>query len=249
MTSRRNFLQSIAALCAAGGVAPQVAAQIEECELDGSARDGVGLLVQCIHIYGAEAVAEAIIASPGPVDARAIKRELNRTRQRLRRQRTASERRERHAGDQVLYRGPLAISWPIGVDCREVRSGVTRHQVAVGTVDRDYAIHGIGVPAADRDQVVECEPVAAGRIERHVDEVDQRAVTIPRGSRVVIDTRHGCHSVMAAEVVRTARGQMRLHLWAGATAWESEDPPPELRGGTAYESVADRTVGLMGLPL
>ncbi len=249
MKSRRNFLQSIAALCAAGGVAPAVAAQIEDRTLDTDDQDAVGTLVKCIHIYGEQATAEAIVASDGPVDARAIRRELNRSRQQLRRQRKARERRERHGGDQVMYRGPLAVFWPIGVDCREVRSGVSRHTVAVGTVDRDYAIDGIGVAAPERLQRVYVEPANAGRIDRHVDEVDQRAVTIPRGSRVVIDTRHGCRDVMAAEVIRTGRGEMRLHLWSGATSHESDDPPPQLRGGVVYETVARRDTGLLGLPL
>jgi hypothetical protein len=245
MRTRRGFLGSIAALCAGAGVAPELVQQVETAQLDG-ALDAVGVLVQCIHIHGAEATAAAIVAQTGPVDAYQVRRTLRRTRRRQVRARDAAERRERHSGDEVLYRGPLRIEQPI--DGREVRSAVTRHRVLVGHTDREYSIDGIGIAAEARPDRTYTD-LDGDRLAVERETVYTRSVVVPRRTRLVCDLRRGMADVMACELVRTARGEHRMHLWTGATAVESDDPP-RLRGGVAYETTEDGPrVGLLGMPV
>ncbi len=243
--TRRGFLGSIAALCAGAGVAPEMIEQMQAAELDGGT-DGVGVLIQCIHIYGAEATAAAIVAQTGHVDAYEVRRILRRTRRRQVRAREAADRRERHSGDEVLYRGPLRIEQPI--DGREVRSAVTRHRVLVGHTDREYSIDGIGIAAEARPERTYTD-LDEDRLAIERETVYTRSVIMPRGTRLVCDLRRGMADVMACELVRTARGEHRLHLWTGATAIESDDPP-RLRGGVVYETSEDGPrVGLLGMPV
>ena len=246
MTSRRGFLSSIAALCAGAGVAPELILQVEAADMDGGT-DAVGVLVQCIHIFGAEATASAIVAQTGPVDAYQVRRTLRQHARRAKRARESSERRERHNGDEVLYRGPLRIEQAI--DGREVRSAVTRHRVLVGQTEREYRIDGIGICAASRP-VRTYSDLDGDRLTVDRETIDTRSAVVPRGTRLVCDLRRGFADVMAAELVRTARGEYRLHLWLGATACDSDGEIPRLRGGVVYETTDDGArVGLLGLPL
>jgi hypothetical protein len=242
--SRRSFLTHIATLCGAAGVAPDLLEQVGAAELIDD-NDAVRILIKAIDIYGAEDVAREIVAIDGPVDAREILRRLNRVRQRSIRQRKASERRQRHAGDEVLYRGPLVIHQEF--QGRECRSAV-RHRVQVGKTDRDYVIEGIGIPASIRPRR-ESLDVDGIHVVRDAESVDTRSLTIPAGSRVLIDLRRGIYETMACEVVRTGSGQIRLHLWVGATSYEADGEPPRLRGGVVYETTGGPAVGLLGLPL
>jgi hypothetical protein len=246
MRTRRGFLGSIAALCAGAGVAPELIEQMEAAELDGGL-DAVGVLVQCIHIHGAEATAGAIVEQPGPVNAYQVRRTLRQTHRRAKRARDASERRERHGGDEVLYRGPLRIEQPMAG--QTVRSAVTRHRVLVGQTEREYSIDGIGVPAAVRP-VREYSDLDGDRLAVERETVGTRSAIVPCGTRLVCDLRRGIADVMAAELVRTARGEHRLHLWQGATGCDSDGEIPRLRGGVVYETTDDGPrIGLLGMPL
>lgn len=225
-TTRRGFMGIFSAALAAAGVDAATTDRIASLDVPGG---DVARLVKLIDLHGPQAVAEQLLLQPGPVDVTALNRHFNR----VVRHRSAAKRRERHAGTEVLYRGPVRL-WQSfatteyrGVH-RKVRAGYTEH---------DLTLTGIGVPAAGRDE-------AAPSV---------RQVDIPRGSRILFDSRHGlAHDVWAAEVTRQHDGFMRLHLWQGATArqWDEDefDALPLLTGG-AYETPGGRTVGLLGLPL
>jgi len=250
MTTRRSFIGSIAAICGAAGVPAATLAAIEQRELSGGT-DAIGILVQCIHIYGAESTAAAILASSGPVDAIDIRRQLRRIARRQRRADSAAERRERHANDEVLYRGPVQLDQVFtGRDGREVRSA-NRRRVLVGSTDREYVLSGIWLPLERHQRrVVDIDVARDGSLDRHIDVVETRAISLPRGSRVLIDLRHGIRHVMACEVIRTAHGQMRMHLWTGRTGTSDDmDTVPRLHGGVVYESRTERVIGLLGLPV
>lgn len=161
------------------------------------------------------------------------------------RARKRAERQSRHAGNEVLYRGPVQVWQDIASGGRRVYSAA-RHRVIVGVADREYAITGIGLPRPDDPVVVRDEdtghPVG-------VEGPRTRSVTIPAGSRILIDMRHGLRPIMACEVVRTAGGRIRLHLWSGAAARSDDPTTPRLSGGVVCETGSQRAVGLLGLPL
>lgn len=166
-------------------------------------------------------------------------------RNRASRARQSAKRRERHAGNEVLFRGPVRL-WQqfTGRECRSV----ARHRVLVGVTDIEYAITGIGVPRPLDAIVVRDDdtghPVAVEG------ERATRTVVIPAGARVLIDLRRGMHAVMIAEVVRTADGRTRLHLWWRDGLYQDDETTPQLRGGVVYESpTSERAVGILGLPL
>lgn len=247
MTSRRGFLGALGSLLGAAGVgtAAEVVAAVESAGEIPPTGD-VATIVFLIDRFGGQAVAERIVSmtATGSFTVAALLRDMRRTAQREKRARKASERRERHGGDEVLYRGPLRI-WQ-QFSGREVRSQITRRRVLVGDTDREYAIAGIGVPHEERRSIVERDDDG---MLLPVETVRTRSLTIPAGSRVLIDLRRGLADVMAAEVVRTADGRMRLHLWLGAVRREHDDSTPLLRGGV-FEIAGDaRTVGLLGLPI
>lgn len=220
MTTRRTFLGALAgALGTAGASAMPI---LERQSMDAT---DIGLLVWCIDTFGPEAVAEEIVRQNYKTGARGIKRALEKDRRRKIRHRKAAQRRERHAGDVVIYRGPLSIHQQM--DGREVTSSHA-HRVLVSEATADMVVVGIGQPDGST-----------------------RSVDIPRGSRILVDTRRGTRDIMGAEVVETASGDRRLHIWSGATADRIEDGDtcPELRGGTIWESNSSETTGLLGLPL
>lgn len=220
MTTRRNFLGAALTALTGTAVYSQVEATLADDELPA---DDVGKLLRWIDIYGAEAVATEIVAV-GRLDLQEIKRRLNRQQRRDRRHADRAKRRERHAGDEVLYRGPLRLWQRYGTHA--VLSS-HRHIVHVTETDVEHVIADIGVAGQDAS----------------------RSVSIPAGSRLLIDARRGMSDVMATEVVRTARGVIRWHLWLSNVVIDGPDTCPVLRGGVAYESHGSRETGLLGLSL
>jgi hypothetical protein len=244
LITRRSFAGALSSMFAGAGVAAEVVHALTERTMAGD----VATLVKCIDLFGAQAVAELIMETPGDVDPAAILRKANRQRNKRRRHEAAARRREAHAGTEVLYRGPLRVAQTM--DGREVRSSVTRRRVWVGNTDREYVIRGIGVPRDARKAIVDINVERDGSIVRDVETVEVRNVTVPRGSRVLIDMRHGMrHEVWACELVRTRAGHVRLHLWQGATGRTLDETTPSLAGGVVYVTSETRRVGLLGLPL
>jgi len=247
---RRQFVGLVTGLFSGAGLGATETSQLDGCQLVGD----VDTLVRAIDYYGPRAVAERILASPGDVDPAQILRDLRRQRNRDLRARRAGERRERHAGSEILYRGPLLVRQR-GLVERHVRSQVTRHTVAVGETTELLAICGIGIATPERREVVADVDVRRdGSVSRDVVQVSTRDITIPRGSRVLLDTRRGWeHEVWAAELLVTAQGQHRLHLWQGATAYIADaEALPRLAGGVicATSAASPASVaGLLGLPL
>lgn len=186
------------------------------------------------------------LAGDGPFTLADFCRRVCLYRNRAARARQSALRRERHAGNEVLYRGPLRL-WQqfTGRECKTV----SRHRVLVGATDREYAIRGIGVPRPLEAVVLRDEdtghPIGSSEDERAA-----RSVVIPAGSRVLVDLRRGIHAVMIAEVVRTADGRTRLHVWSRDGLYQDDETTPQLSGGVVYETpTSDRAVGLLGLPL
>lgn len=218
MSSRRNFLSStLCGLFAAQGL------DVGQPEL--APGSDLAKLVKLIDLHGPKAVGEQILAQSGRIDVAEINRHFNRVQRHWR----AAKRRERHAGNETLYRGPVEI-WQTFCT-RLAVSEVTRHKVYVGDSSSDLEITGIGVPGTS----------------------ETRSVAIPAGSRILFDGRHGLeHQHWASEVVQLHDGLIRLHLWQGRTAYEPDPDrqPPFLRGG-AYETQSQSrpAVGLLGLPL
>lgn len=244
IADRRQMLGGLLAAMSDG-----LCALDDDGRVSGVPRQGTdaSLLAWCVGRWGADAVADALVASLAEresFDARDIKQRLDRESRKQARRARAGERRERHAGNETLYCGPLVLTQSFGGrECRTAH----RRRVLVGITDRDYVITGIGRPAclietlADRDddgeRIVERGPTT-------------RAVEVPAGSRVLIDLRRGLSECMACEVVRTADGRTRLHVWLPAQAYEWDDTTPRLAGGVAWETPAqERVVGLLGLPI
>jgi len=239
MATRRDFVRGIMAALAGG-----------ESVLDGGEplTGDAALLGWCLQTFGDEPVCDGIAAllREGKFTVRELKRRLQRVKQRERRQAKSSKRRETHGGDEVLYRGPVELVQQFsGRECRSIH----RRAVLVGVTDQDYTIRGIGIPAAHRvpvayrddDLQTVTEPAPA-----------TRDLTIPQDSRVLIDLRRGLADVMACEVVRTADGRTRLHLWRAAQdrPVKDGDTLPRLAGGVVYETAGEQpVVGLLGLPL
>jgi hypothetical protein len=260
MTSRRGFLGSIAALCAGAGVAPTLAAQVEAAELDGGL-DAVGVLVQCIHIHGADATAAAIVGQPGPVDAYQVRRVLRQQARRAKRARDAWERREAHAGDEVLFRGPVCIDDWTALLGHWHPSPSRRYDVARTLCE--WAIYGRLAPRPEGYRRVERD----GRLLGWAPDCDDYPIDdivlpvlppllIAAGSRVLISTRNGGQATtMACEVLHTGEGFHRVHLWRRAQEWVQDTPIAVLAIagqdlGRRYETTEDGPrVGLMGLPL
>lgn len=253
MIGRRGFVGGmLAGLMGAAGAAPQVVERVTEAAESCPRVDGdLGRLTWILDTYPADVVAAGMIAEMAggsPLDIQSLWRRLNRERRRERRHSERAARRERHAGNETLYHGPLAIRQAF--DGREVRSAA-RRRVLVGETDREYVIDGIGVPMIERpaatyerdDDGVTLIPCEARRA---------RSLTIPAGSRVLIDLRHGLRDVMACEVVCTRDGRVRLHLWTGRDGRLEDETTPTLRGGVAWSgvsSMATQRLGLLGLPL
>lgn len=255
ISSRRSFVAAVIAALAGGGAAAASVASASEA-LDGVdvLSDDVGRLCRAIELGGAELAASIMVrlANAGQFSGEATLREVNRHRRRDYRARKAAKRRERHGGDEVLYRGPLRIG-PLNLDgTRDVRSEVTRRRLLIGQTDREITISGIGIPFESRN-IERPVPDCHGLESEYVDDMDReqrcRAVTVPAGSRIVVDMRRGLCEVMACEVIRTDRGQHRIHLWVGATGRETSDETPRVAGGVIYESPTTREIGLLGLPL
>lgn len=253
MIGRRGFVgRMLAGVMGAAGAAPQIVEQVAEAAESCPRIDGdLGRLTWVLDAYPADVVAGAMIAEMAggaPLDIQSLWRRLNRERQRERRHSERAARRERHAGNETLYRGPLAIRQVF--DGREVRT-VARRRVRVVETDREYVIDGIGVPVVERpaatyerdDDGVTLIPCEARRT---------RSLSIPAGSRVLIDLRHGLRDVMACEVVRTRDGRIRLHLWTGRDERPEDETTPTLRGGVAWvgaSSMEPERLGLLGLPI
>lgn len=244
---RRGFVRGMMAALAGAPVA--VAATGEATTESGEPLTGdAALLGWCLQTFGDEPVCDGIatLLREGQFTVRELKRRLQRTKNKARRQAKSSKRRETHGGDEVLYRGPVELVQQFsGRECRSIH----RRAVLVGATDQKYTIRGIGIPSAQRvpvayrddDLQTVTEPATA-----------TRDLTIPQDSRVLIDLRRGLADVMACEVVRTADGRTRLHLWRTAQdrPVKDGDTLPRLAGGVAYETTGEQpVVGLLGLPL
>lgn len=252
--NRRGFVGALlsGALTAAGAT-PETVASVARAAEPASGIDGdAGLLTWVLETYRPDDVARAVIdmlATSDRLDVRALKQRLQAERRRELRHSQRAARRERHAGNETLYRGPLRVVQQFAG--REVRTSV-RHRVLVGETDREYAIDGIGIPTRER------QPVTFERDDDGLGVIvcpppSTRSLTIPVGSRVLIDLRHGIHDVMACEVVRQRTGHVRVHLWISKSRPEDldVDAVPALRGGLVWSgsSGPEPTVGLLGLPI
>ncbi len=193
---RRSFVGGFLSILAGGPVA--IAAGQATLE-DGAPLEGdAAILAWAIRTHGEDVIAEeiaALLREPDGFTVRRLKTRCNRLSRRRGRAKQARERREAHGGDEVLYRGPLHIddtAWGQLVH-RETRGRtVSGRRMEVGRTQTAWAIFGVRTPGG-----VAAEPIL-----------------IPAGSRVLSDTRNGRHRVMTAELIRTASGDHRLHLWA-----------------------------------
>lgn len=237
---RRNFFPSIVALFGTSSAA------ISNLPIEADMSD-VTRFVWLIDYYGAELVATHLLklCNSSTFTMLELKRSLNRDRQKERRHAKSASRRESHAGNEILYYGPLQIHQSF--DCRLCVSN-NRKKVLVGQTDQEYSISGIGVgvtTSIDRND--------DGLSSASITAQQTRCVVIPAKSRVLIDTRHGDnHTVWACEVVRTKDGRHRIHLWQtrnGLALDKNTDSIPCLKGGIAYNSAEQRVTGLLGLPL
>lgn len=255
MMQRRSFLgAAVAALAGSGVSESKLESAMTPIDLP---PDGVGRLCKLIDIYGPETTAEVILrlSSQGTLNLDRLSSVLRTERRKEHRNKKKSERRERHAGDEVLYRGPLSLGL-LDLNGQECVSKVSRHRVLVGSTDREYTIVNIGVPCPTGYREVRRDLDLLGYAPEYSDSYDideirlpVRSVTIPESSRLLIDLRRGIRDIMVAEVVRTARGSHRLHLWTSNTHRDFDESTPRIAGGCVYTSPDNRSVGLLGLPL
>lgn len=234
MTSRREFVGVLLGAFSGTAFAVDISSAALTSDLAGDC--DAARLAKWIGVYGADTVATHIIAimEDGEFSLAELKRRLNREKRQAVRAAQASARRERHIGDEVLYRGPIHVAdelrSQIVASGRDCRSEVNRHAVYAGEAPCDMVVAGV-LYAGD--------PVP-------------RDLDIPLGSRVLFDQRRdSAAAVWCGEVVRTSLG-IRVHLWRGRDEWDGEDPVPsltEVGRGRVYELSHDRQVGLLGLPL
>jgi hypothetical protein len=222
MLDRRSFVGGFISILAGGPVALS-AGQME----DGSPLEGdAAILAWAIRTYGEDAIAEeiaALLREPDGFTVRRLKTRLNRISRRRGRAKQAAERRERHAGDEVLYRGPVHIpetAWGQLVHRQTRGLTVSGRRVDVGRTQTAWAIFGIRTPRPAGYHNVYREDELAGYAP---DDGDCKAaivpaasipLPVPAGSRILLDTRNGRPRIMTAELIRTASGDHRLHLWA-----------------------------------
>lgn len=224
--SRRAFMQSVAAAFGGSVALPAILEEAAYADVAGDC-DAVRL-AKWIECYGHDVVAEQIIdlLRAGELTMPVLKNRLNRKSRREQRAKQSRERRERHAGDEILYSGPVHIE-PELIDqlCRRDVRTVNRRAVRIGESDgKGLAVRGIGSEATSID--------------------------VPAGSRILIDLRHATGGLMACEVVRTNRGEIRFHAWSGGKR-SMKDVVPSLsrEGGLVFERKHKREIGLLGLPI
>lgn len=240
---RRDFSKYVAALFATANITSPLPAA-EESEL--------GLLIWIIETFEPTDIASTMLAQPS-LDVRALKRALNSQRAVRRRKEKAAQRRESHAGNVILYAGPLLLAHSFH---GRVVLDHTRREILIGETDKEYTIRGIGVSASSQALIEDVSPYCQSVEPVEVAGLSSTVVTVPRGSRVLLNGRFGFdHDVWACEVVKTLkpRGGHRIHLWQtrhGLPLDKRDESLPYLAGGFTYSTDDEpRTIGLLGLPL
>jgi hypothetical protein len=253
---RRSFVGGMLTALAGGPVA--VAAGQTTLESGAPLTGDAAILAWAIRTHGEDVIAEeiaALLREPEGFTVRRLKTRLNRISRRRHIACRKAARRERHGGDQVLYRGPVHIddsAWGQLV-CRETRGKTNNNRrVEVGRTQADWAVFGIRnpMPTEYRPLLYRESRLELGFIAVACAIIPE-PLAIPRGSRVLADTRNGRRRVMAAEVVRTADGACRLHLWSHSAQREEDGQPvPSLQlagsnGGRVYETTPAPRAGLL----
>ena len=251
MTTRRNFITTISLLF--GTSATTVSAALKSTTIPS---EDLGLLVWTIETFGAEATAQELLTlvKQGDFSVRKLKQNLNKNKTCITRLNKASERREAHAGNTILYHGPLQLTHSFA---GRVVLDHTRREVLVGTTDKDYTIRNIGKPAAAIESYYildDMPPTAQQSTPEKIVGATSTTLTIPKGARILLNGRFGFeHDIWACEVVVTAKKMYRIHLWQtrnGLVINKQEDSLPYLAGGFFYSTEeTPRTIGLLGLPL
>lgn len=240
---RRDFTKYVAALFATANINAPLPAT-EESEL--------GLLIWILETFDAKDIAAAMLAQP-TLNVRSLKRTLNSQRNNLKRKEKAAQRRESHAGNIVLYAGPLLLSHSFP---GRVVLDHTHREVLVGETDKEYTIRGIGVSPSTQTIIDDLPPLAQQPTPEEIPGLSSTSVMIPKGSRILLNGRFGFnHDIWACEVVKTSKPKesCRIHLWQtrnGLPMDKQDGELPYLAGGFTYSTDKEpRTIGLLGLPL
>jgi len=259
---RRAFVGGLLSALAGGPVA--LAAGGATLESGAPLSGDAAILAWAIRIHGEEVVSEeiaALLREPEGFTIRRLKTRLNRISRHRGRAKARAARREAHAGDEVLYRGPVyidAAAWGQLVH-RETRGlTVSGRRVEVGRTQTEWAVFGIRNPmpcghhAVLRDEDLwgyapdgDDYPISA------IIHAEREPLVIPRGSRVLADFRNGRKPVMTAEIVRTGDGGCRVHLWSHSQPREegSAEPVPSLDLATAQHGRVFETAPAEKSPL
>lgn len=262
---RRGFVRGMMAALAGGPVA--VAATGEATTESGEPLTGdAALLGWCLQTFGDEPVCDGIAAllREGQFTVRELKRRLQRTKDKARRQARSRKHREGHGGDEVLYHGPVYVDdWQALL--RHWHPSPSKRYDVARTRD-DWAVYGRlakrpeGYRAVERGcQLIGWAPDCEDYPIDAVVPLGMEPLEIPAGSRVLIGKRHddGNGDTMACEVVRTAGGEYRIHLYRTNRQLIPGDGEPlpvlALAGrdqGRRFETTEEQpVVGLLGLPL
>lgn len=255
---RRDFLGGLMAALAGG------AALGASTEGNGTPeRDWAAWLASAIARHGDDVVSREVVAltDAGQFTLPALRQRLRR----LERAGRKAARREAHAGDVQLYSGPVyvgAADWSRLVN-REVKTSYQR-TVTIGTLDHAWYIRGVagpkpaGLPPEEEVRQPAAwvpEEYQGGKPSDCTPERRRPVVTllVPAGSRVLMDLRRLPAQYATCELVRTANGRHRIHMWGRQQEWVPTDVVPVLtdtEAGRSYEPPSQqRTIGLLGLPL